>query len=178
MRSRAERDLADALQNSGTPKNATDWMHGLRARTSPNQTLASTARRTLAPLTRQFLNAGVAAAEPEATPAEMHHFRLQGKRIRYSLEIFGPVSGADWEKWIATVRELQDYLGKINDCATTRDLIADPSHNKKSLRAAQSAVEVLMRQRIEAFREYWNNHLGQNERRSWVANARQIGKAA
>jgi len=176
MRSEKERDLMEVLENTSTAKKTKNWEDWLKAQTGPNQTIASTARRVLAPLTKQFLDAGIQAAHPEATPIEMHRFRLQGKRIRYTLEMFGPISGLEWEQWIATVRDLQERLGAINDCVTTRDLIADPSGGQ-SLREAESALEVLLRQRVSAFHEYWNANLGPDQRRMWLSTVRQIGKS-
>ncbi|MBV8847405.1 MAG: CHAD domain-containing protein [Bryobacterales bacterium] len=176
LRSEKERDLAQLLESSSATTKTKRWEDWLKAETGPNQTIASTARRVLAPLSKQFLDAGVQAAAAQATPIEMHRFRLQGKRIRYTLEIFGPIAGPDWEQWIATIRDLQERLGGINDCATTRDVIADPSGDQ-ALREAESALEVLLRQRVAAFHEYWNANLGPDQRRHWLSKVRQIGKS-
>jgi CHAD domain-containing protein len=175
-RSHAEHKLAELLKNSNLPRKAKDWKDSLNAQAGPRQTIRSNVRRTLLSLTNDFLYAGVGAAKPEATPADMHRCRLQGKRLRYSLEIFGPLSGPDWQQWVSIVRDLQDYLGKINDCATTRDLITGPENTEPPVRDVQFAVDELMRQRIEAFREYWKARLTANERSKWLAKVRQIGK--
>ena len=176
MRSHAERDLGELIEDSNILKKTKDWNDWLSAKAGPNQTINSTARRVLIPLTKKFLNAGIGAANPESTPLEMHRFRLQGKRIRYTLEIFGALAGPEWEQWIAKVRELQEHLGAINDCVTTRDLIADPNGPSHALRVAESALEKLLRERIQTFREYWDKNVGAEERRSWLAKVRKIGR--
>jgi CHAD domain-containing protein len=176
LRSHAQRDLGDLLEDFNISKRTKNWEGWLRAEASPNQTVNSTARRILIPLTRAFLDASVCAANEGSSPGEMHQFRLQGKRIRYTLEIFGPVSGPEWEQWIGIVRELQERLGAINDCVTTRDLIADPEGPSPDLQATESAVERLLHERIEAFRAYWHEHLGADERRTWLSKVRKIGK--
>lgn len=176
MRSHAERDLGDLIEDSNVLKKTKDWNDWLRAKAGPNQTINSTARRVLIPLTKEFLDAGVGATNPKSTPLEMHRFRLQGKRIRYTLEIFNALAGPEWEQWIAKVRDLQEHLGNVNDCVTTRDLIADPNGPSHALLAAETALEKLLRERIQIFQEYWDKNLGAEERRSWLAKVRKIGR--
>jgi len=106
----------------------------------------------------------------------MHQFRLKGKRIRYSMEIFGTLAGLDCERWIAKVRELQEHLGAINDCATTRDLIAEPNGPSPELLLAESALDKLLNERIQAFREYWHSNLPPADRRLWLTQVRNIGR--
>jgi len=55
-------------------------------------------------------------------------------------------------------------------------VIADPSGDQ-ALREAESALEVLLRQRVAAFHEYWNANLGPDQRRHWLSKVRQIGKS-
>jgi CHAD domain-containing protein len=174
-RSKAVRDLGDFVNKSGGEKKTKQWAGWLRAKPGPAQTIASSARRILHPMTKEFLDAGVVAAKPETNPVEMHRFRLMAKRLRYSLEIFGPAAGTEWNRWISEVRALQERLGEINDCVTTRDLIAEPGNSSHRLRAAKAAVEHLMDQRIEVFRKYWNEHLQSEQRRRWLAEAEKIG---
>ena len=176
LRSHAQRDLADLMKDFNISKRTRDWEGWLRAEAGPHQTINSTARRILIPLTNEFLEAGVCAANQGSNPGEMHRFRLRGKRIRYTLEMLGPVSGPEWEQWIGLVRELQDRLGAINDCVTTRDLIADPEGPSPDLQAAEAAVERLLSERTEAFRAYWHEHLGAGQRHAWMSKVRNIGK--
>lgn len=175
-RSHAERDLGDLLKDANILKKTKVWEGWLRAKASSNQSINSTARRILIPLTKEFLDAGVDAASPTSTPMEMHQFRLKGKRIRYSMEIFGTLAGFDSETWIAKVRELQEHLGAINDCATTRDLIAEPNGPSPEVLFAESAVDKLLNERIQAFREYWNSNLPPADRRLWLTQVRNIGR--
>jgi CHAD domain-containing protein len=172
-RSKAASELGKLL--SGGKKKTRQWKDWLQAKPGPARTIASSARRSLRPLTKKFLEAGTAAANPGTTPVEMHQFRLMAKRLRYTLEIFGPEAGSDWKRRIAQVRELQEHLGAINDCVTTRDLIAEYGGNKPSIRPAKTALERLLNQRVEIFRKYWNEHMPVDARREWLA---QIGKDA
>jgi CHAD domain-containing protein len=174
-RSDAMRDLGDFVDRSGGEKTTKQWSGWLRAKPGPEQTIACSARRVLRPMTKDFLDAGVAAANPETTPMEMHQFRLMAKRFRYSLEIFSQAAGPECKRWITQVRALQEHLGGINDCVTTRDLIAEPGNSSHRLRDVKAAVERLLEQRIEVFRKYWNEHLQSDQRRRWLAQADKIG---
>ena len=55
------------------------------------------------------------AADPAQVVA-LHDMRIAAKRLRYVLEVFGPVFGPYAEKAIDVVKDLQDLLGDIHDC--------------------------------------------------------------
>jgi len=55
----------------------------------------------------------------DATPVELHAFRLQTKRFRYTLELFRPVYGPTLERMIRSLRRIQQLLGVVNDCQAT-----------------------------------------------------------
>lgn len=52
-----------------------------------------------------------------ADEATLHEIRIRGKRLRYTLEFFREPLGPGCEPLIATVTELQDRLGTMNDAA-------------------------------------------------------------
>lgn len=158
-RSRAGSELLDALARKNVLAKARSWRGRLRAAARGNQgehtqTPAQAAHSILASLSREFLQAGAAAAQPDSTPEAMHRFRLRAKRLRYTLEIFGPASGPGWKRTIKRVRGLQEHLGEINDCVSTSDLVAQLGGH------ADPALQRLLEQRIAAFRRYWNQHFG------------------
>jgi CHAD domain-containing protein len=166
-RSRAERDLENVLSHSRIAK-IKHWDDWLKAKAGPRQTIAGSARKTLVPLTRAFFKAAEAAGQPHDTVDEMHRFRLLAKRLRYSLEIFGPASGPGWRRRVDDIRALQERLGAINDCATTLDLL---NHSGKG---HKQAVKELLAHRIQEFRTFRNGRLGANVQRSWLAQLRKI----
>jgi len=141
-----------------------EWRDWLDAKAPPGQTVASSARRALVPLTAQFFKARAAAAKPETTADEMHRFRLIAKRLRYTLEIFGPVAGRQWEQRIEQIRGVQEHLGATNDCVVTRELIDRPN----------AGLERLLRRRVEAFHKYLSRHFLPAAERGWLAEFRKI----
>jgi CHAD domain-containing protein len=172
-RSQAERELSDHLTDSTRAK-VKKWDGWLRAKPGPTQTIASAARRALVPLAAQFFRARARAAKRESTTEDMHRFRLRAKRLRYTLEVFGPVAGAKWSQMVQEIRALQERLGAINDCAVTRDMIADPSDRGARARRSEAALERLLRDRIQALREYLDGNSGAETERLWLDELKKI----
>ena len=162
-RSRIASDLSNHLSASRAAK-IREWQDWLRAKAGRAQTIALTARRVLVPLAAQFFKARAAVAKLESTAEELHRFRLTAKRLRYTLEIFGPVAGPLWKERIEQIRGLQEHLGAVNDCVVTRDLSGRPN----------AALERLLRRRVEAFHKYLSSHFLPAVERSWVAEFRKI----
>jgi CHAD domain-containing protein len=81
-----------------------------------SQEIGCMATRSLAALVTPFLAAGEAAM----TDAQaLHGFRIQGKRVRYAMEIFAGAFDEDFRQQLyPLVAGLQDRLGAINDHVT------------------------------------------------------------
>ena len=151
-RSRAGRKLRDSIAGGNVLAKAKRWRGWLRVRSAHAPATAHAAHSILVPLAHEFLVAGAAAAQPESTPRTMHRFRLQAKRLRYTLEIFGSASGPGWKRKLELIRGLQEHLGAINDCVSTADLVAQLGGR------SSAALQRLLEQRIALFRLYWNQH--------------------
>jgi CHAD domain-containing protein len=80
------------------------------------------ASRKLPQLAREYFQAGRILFSGTPDPRSLHKFRLRTKRFRYTLELFQPCYGPGLEERLRLVRNIQDLLGKINDCATTQKL--------------------------------------------------------
>ncbi len=120
------------------------------------------ARRLLPAMIEDFFRAGREAARPGSTHRRMHRLRLEAKRVRYTLELFEPVYGEKTKQILESLKELQDKLGAINDCATTLEMVR---RNK----GAATAVRRLAGEREAEFRGYWKQHFGSRERERWKA---------
>jgi CHAD domain-containing protein len=107
-------------------------------------------RRILPALTDEFFDAGANAAVPAATLPNLHRFRLNSKRFRYTLELFEGFYGAEMSRAAIVLKGVQDRLGAINDCAATISLLSRD-------RRAVSAIGELLGPRIVEFREYWES---------------------
>ena len=103
--------------------------------------------RTLPALAEEFFASGSAALSADAGYKKLHRFRLQAKRFRYTLELFESFYGREMAQGAEILRELQDRLGAINDCATTITILGRD-------RRALAAMGKLLRERTSALRKY------------------------
>ena len=107
-----------------------------------DQSIEDNLRRILPGLADEFFAAGRAAISEEASYQTLHKFRLQTKRFRYTLDLFERFYGAQMALGAKILKELQDRLGAINDCATTIDLL------KRDRRAVTALSKLLGQRRI------------------------------
>jgi CHAD domain-containing protein len=95
----------------------------------------------------EFFTSGRAALSARADYHKLHQFRLQAKRFRYTLELFESFYGTEMQKGAEILKELQDRLGAINDCATTITILGRD-------RRAVAAIGKLLRQRKAVLQKY------------------------
>jgi CHAD domain-containing protein len=97
---------------------------------------AENARGVLPILAHQYLRASKALSDDEQPSRKaMHRFRIETKRLRYTLELFRPCLGSSLDGRIESLRRIQQDLGEINDCKTTQRLL----FGKKRPRSQESA---------------------------------------
>jgi len=140
----------------------------VKIRWDASKTVVENAREKLPELARGFCAAGreIAAAEPSFEG--LHRFRLFTKRFRYTLELFRPCYGPGLTRRIEALRILQQYLGEISDCATTRGLLAErddlrPSERRRLIRYLQK----LSAERVANLRRYWQQEFAEPSRERW-----------
>ena len=84
-----------------------------------NQSLEANLSRAMPALAEEFFESGTGALAAHANYRKLHQFRLQAKRFRYTLELFEQFYESEMASGAEILKELQDRLGAINDCATT-----------------------------------------------------------
>jgi len=114
-----------------------------------SKTAEENATRRLPQLARSYFRAGRALFAAEPTPESLHKFRLASKRFRYTLELFQPCYGPGLEERLMMLRNIQNLLGEINDCATTRKLVG------QNQPAISKFLERRMALKKRALRNYW-----------------------
>ncbi len=131
---------------------------------------AGNARARLPELAAAFFASGRKAALVSAPVSALHRFRLEVKSFRYTLESFQPFYGPGLERRIAGLRRMQDYLGALNDCVVTLDLVAarlpsgDPERRMLDVRLSARA-----RRMAASFRRYWAKTFDRpGEERLWI----------
>jgi CHAD domain-containing protein len=128
------------------------------------------ARTALPDMLRDYYAVGRKLMDGNPSPAELHRFRLKTKRFRYTLELFRSFYGPYLDRYLAELRKIQDFLGAINDYATTRDLIAARlSHRSPHWRKVNRFLLDRTAERTAEFHDYWQQTFdtpGQESR--WV----------
>jgi CHAD domain-containing protein len=104
--------------------------HKFRPTWDGGQSAIENARANLPSAAERFFLAGRAVTDSRASLREIHQFRLELKRFRYSLELFRPCYGPGLKQRLDALKEIQDLLGDINDCETTRGMLRRPSSRR------------------------------------------------
>jgi CHAD domain-containing protein len=138
-RLRKERSKRHAAPDPRSHPKERDW--------KLDQSLEANLARALPALAEEFFDSGTVALATHASYQKLHHFRLQAKRFRYTLELFERFYGSEMASGAGILKELQDRLGAINDCATTI-VILGPD------RGAVTAMGKLLRQRKAVLQAY------------------------
>jgi len=75
---------------------------------------------------------GLERAKSSADPFEIHAFRIQTKRLRYRIELLRDLGSAAAKSALASLRMLQDELGRWHDglafARMTAEALADPDY--------------------------------------------------
>jgi CHAD domain-containing protein len=124
------------------------------------QSLEANLSRALPALAEEFFDAGEAAISAHASYQTLHRFRLQAKRFRYTLELFERFYGSEMVNGAAILKELQDRLGAINDCATTIVILGRD-------RRAVTAIGKLLRQHNAVLETYARSQFGPQKLDGW-----------
>jgi CHAD domain-containing protein len=120
-------------------------------------------------LARKFLAHGDAAARAKVSAAVLHAFRIEGKKLRYTLELLAPSHPAAARQWVEKLKPIQSALGDVHDCRMARDVAARfdaPAEIQEWLKRCQ-------RRKTRDFRKLWEESFGEPAvRRALVAGLR------
>jgi len=118
------------------------------------------ARGILPPLAADFFARGALAAHPEVQVEELHELRLCGKRVRYSLELFGDCYADGLKPLLLEVKLLQDSLGEIQDCEATSGLLQAGGDDEQAEREiARAFLDQRSLELRERFLKDWGERL-------------------
>jgi CHAD domain-containing protein len=129
------------------------------------------ASQKLPALTQAYFRAGRTLFAAKPTAGAFHKFRLKTKRFRYTLELFQPCYGPGLEQRLKLLRNIQDLLGEINDCAATQKLLgAQPASVWKFLEHRIALKARVLQMSWQAFdttgqESWWMNYLARFARK-------------
>lgn len=107
----------------------------------------------------RFFRDGRKALDCGPGSRQLHTFRIDGKRLRYTVELFAPLFNRRMvERILRVLRRVQHLLGEISDCQSVRKLLGRD--------ASPAMTEFLNRRehhRLSQFRRYWRRTLERRE---------------
>jgi CHAD domain-containing protein len=122
---------------------------------------AQNARRVLPRLLEQFCKAGERLTHNGVDPATLHRLRLEGKHLRYTLELFRPIYGRRMDNLIAALKDTQTRPGDVSDAtATTAWLKSQGIHHTPEARQLHLFLHHRAQKLSAQFVEYWQDHWG------------------
>lgn len=126
-----------------------------------SKSAAQNASGKLPPLAAAYFRAGRKLLDGQPSARALHQFRLETKRFRYTLELFRPCYGPGLDRRLALLRGIQNFLGEINDCAQTLEMLGDEQ------RKIAAFLERRMAQKAGQLRRYWRQTFDPPGRERW-----------
>ncbi len=114
----------------------------------------------------------------------LHALRIESKRLRYTLEYFAEVMPVGARKLIASVTEMQDHLGMLNDADVAARITRDwlnvnapslPAASREAVGLYLDSREADVERLRRSFRPLWRRMTGPAFRRSLALAIAQIG---
>ena len=112
------------------------------------------AREALPVLAVDLFKAGRQAVQGTVNIKDLHEFRLQTKRFRYTLELFQPLYGPAVQGRLAALRQLQGHLGLVHDCAAVRALVKKCAPRNKQASKRKTILRYLAELEVARCKEF------------------------
>ncbi len=126
----------------------------------PGHTAAENARVVLPKMARKYFEAGRKAIDGKRRPDELHAFRLETKRFRYTLELFRPLYSPTLERYLKALRELQGALGKVSDYQAIQRVLSGDHAVKKE-------IEQKLKVKLRDLRHTWRAFDADGQLKRW-----------
>jgi CHAD domain-containing protein len=108
-------------------------------------------QRRLPKMASQYFKQGREAMHAGASWDDLHEFRLASKRFRYTLELFRTLYGPGLERRLEELKQMQTFLGDINDCVITGAMLK----NIEGSDSMQTKLAARARTKTQKMRRYW-----------------------
>jgi CHAD domain-containing protein len=167
-RKKAEAPLAESLKHMVLRKAPRQWRREFEIanlqRVPGCETVGEGACRELPRAAQLFFRRGDQAVATGRTAEQLHQFRLATKKFRYTFEIFAGLYRSVSRAVLEQLKALQQVLGKINDCASTRSLLTRFGAHAD----VQAALKSRERRKTAQFRQLWTAQFSPSgEVRQW-----------
>jgi CHAD domain-containing protein len=126
------------------------------------------ARAHLPAIAGAYFQAGRKLLATSLKPVKMHGFRLETKRLRYTLELFRACYGPSLDQRLESLKDLQTLLGDINDCATALDVVGKALGPRSAeFRRLKRFLNARANRLSAAFRKHWREKFDAPGREEW-----------
>jgi CHAD domain-containing protein len=132
-----------------------------------NSSAAHNARNRLPALVADYFAQGRETIRDQAKASEMHGLRLQTKRLRYTLELFRPCYGPGLRVRLAALRQLQQCLGELNDCAAAGRMLARFVKRGSVQRQLDQFLTQRGLEKAAEFRRIWTQEFDASGKLQW-----------
>lgn len=150
-RTEAAQVLRASLRDWNTNGSWNAWRRALRSAPVSASPPANDIAATLLPhMVKEHFQRGRKAVEDGAAVDMLHQFRITAKNLRYTIDSFEDFYGDSIGDIVSHLKEVQELIGDIHDCAVTRDLVkhAQTSEGKKEI---LRALKKRQRRKTESF---------------------------
>ena len=97
------------------------------------------------------------AGQLENAPlARLHKLRIQGKELRYALQFFAPLLGPEVESVLASLKQMQEHLGDLQDSTVALQLLAEMTGCETAVGHYRAVKEQEISQLVATFPAIWN----------------------
>ena len=103
-------------------------------------------------------------------PANLHRLRLEGKRLRYLLELFGEFYGPGMRARLRRLKGIQRHLGAVSDCDATEALLRRHGlGDSPDARRLVAHLQATSRKQRKAFVAFWRTVFdAPGEEAAWI----------
>ena len=105
-----------------------------------NKSLSENAASLLSFLYDQLMSHAVLLIGHPRMIDRLHTMRIDGKPLRYMMEIFDPIFGQQYRKCFEAVKYLLELLGKTHDCDVTKPILQSHLREVRLFNKSSSAV--------------------------------------
>ena len=138
---------------------------------TPEESAEANARLVLPAMAREYFAHGRKMVKKQTPASELHPFRLDTKRFRYTLEIFRDLYGPTLDGQLEKLKPVQDALGDVNDCVATRAALDQGKKFDKFLKKRAD-------KKTFKFYKVWENQFdAPGEEESWVIYLSRVESA-
>jgi CHAD domain-containing protein len=85
----------------------------------------------------------------------LHRLRIQGKEVRYALQFFAPLLGPEIEPVEASLEQLQEHLGALQDAYIGLRLLDETMGCEAAVAAYRAVIEGEINRLVAAFPAIW-----------------------